>query len=117
MTVAANRPDADTALGRVLHQAMWDQRVTQIRLAAELGIDQSALSKKLRGLRPWTFAEFIACADFLGVDARKLLTDMWGPDGRPGPSDPALTPPFRPGPPSYIRPRHNRSTTVLALAA
>lgn len=87
MTASPEVPDADTALGLAIHTAMFRQRYTQTRLARELGIDQSALSKKLHGSRPWTFAEFIGCADRLRIDARELLSEMWGPNGYPGPGD------------------------------
>jgi BetR domain len=81
MTASEQRPDADVALGRVIHQAMWDQRITQTRLAVLLGIDQSTLSKKLRGERPWSVRELIDVADALHMDARDLLARMWPPDG------------------------------------
>jgi transcriptional regulator with XRE-family HTH domain len=83
MTALGDRPDADVALGRVIHQAMWDQRITQTRLAVLLGIDQSTLSKKLRGERPWSVRELIDVADALRLDARELLARMWPPDEPP----------------------------------
>lgn len=73
----------DEALGRVIHMAMWERRVSQSALAPKLGMDQSTLSKKLRGLRPWEFSEFIAAADELHIDARDLLSGMWGPTDAP----------------------------------
>jgi transcriptional regulator with XRE-family HTH domain len=63
--------------------AMFDKRMTQARLGAAAGIEQSLLSKKLRGLRPWTLAEMISVADALRVDARDLLSSMWGDPGTP----------------------------------
>jgi transcriptional regulator with XRE-family HTH domain len=83
MTALGDGPDADVALGRTIHQAMWDQRITQTRLAVALGIDQTTLSKKLRGTRPWTVRELIDVADALHIDARELLARMWGPDNPP----------------------------------
>jgi transcriptional regulator with XRE-family HTH domain len=117
MTVATNRPDADKALGRAIHQAMWDQHITQLRLAEALGIDQSALSKKLRGLRPWLFAEFISCADLLGLDARDLLSQMWGPHDAPTPTISPGNIDFH-GSASYgVRHLPTRGNTPLARAA
>src|SRR6266498_794804 len=76
-------PSADEALGRIIHVAMWERRITQAVLAAKLGIDQTTVSKKLHGLRPWSVKELIDVADFLGMDARDLLGNMWGPGGIP----------------------------------
>ncbi len=77
------RPSADEALGRIIHVAMWERRITQAVLAAKLGIDQTTVSKKLHGLRPWSVKELLDVADFLGMDARDLLGNMWGPQGLP----------------------------------
>jgi len=78
----AGKPGADEALGRILHLTMWDHGIKQTELAPKLGMDQSTLSKKLRGVRPWTFAEFLAVADILGVDALDILTNLWGGPGQ-----------------------------------
>jgi transcriptional regulator with XRE-family HTH domain len=83
MTTTYGAPAADEALGRAIHHAMWDRRVTQLALARELGIQQSTLSKKLRGERPWSVDELIKVADALHMDARDLLTNMWGPPKAP----------------------------------
>lgn len=75
-------PTADEAFGLVVHEAMFRQRISQTKLAAALGITQSALSKKLHGSRPWTLADMIDIADALRLDLRDLLANMWR-DGTP----------------------------------
>lgn len=74
---------ADQAFGRTVHQQMWDRKISQRAMAPAIGLDQSTLSKKLRGIRPWTFAEMLKVADYMQMDARDLLTAMWGPDVPP----------------------------------
>ena len=87
MTTATNlsdKPaDPDEAFGRAVHMAMYDQRVTGRQLSQRTGIEQSLLSKKLRGKRPWSLGDTIAVADSLHVDLRDLLTSMWGDKGTP----------------------------------
>lgn len=62
---------------------MWDRRITQTMMAPALGLDQSTLSKKLRGVRPWSLVEAIRAADFLRMDVRDLLGTMWSPPSNP----------------------------------
>ncbi len=74
--MVATRHPADVALGRVLHSVLFVRDILQIDLAPKLGLDQSTLSKKLRGIRPWTFAEFLAIAELLSIEPADLLADM-----------------------------------------
>jgi len=112
-------PTADEALGRIIHMAMWDHGIKQVDFAPKLGIDQSALSKKLRGVRPWMFAEFIAAADLLNVDARDLLATMWGtaPTGAPTvlPATQPVKPQASPGKPE--RRKTHRLLRLVPVAA
>jgi transcriptional regulator with XRE-family HTH domain len=77
------KPSPDEAFGRTVHMVMFDKRVTQSQLAQQIGVDQSTLSKKLRGKRSWTLDEMISVADALRVDARDLLSSMWSDPGTP----------------------------------
>jgi transcriptional regulator with XRE-family HTH domain len=74
---------ADEAFGRAVKMVMFSKRVTGRRLAAQLGMHESGLSKKLYGERPWMLSEQIAVADILGVDLRDLLGAMWTTPGAP----------------------------------
>lgn len=69
----------DEALGRAFEQARWDSRISQTVMANKMNISQPTLSRKLKGERPWTFAEMIKAADALRIDVRTVLTNMWGP--------------------------------------
>ena len=66
--------DADVlALCERIQALMWRRRLTQTALAPAVGVDQSVLSKKLRGQVPITVAELFRIADALRVDRGELL--------------------------------------------
>jgi transcriptional regulator with XRE-family HTH domain len=68
---------------------MWARHLTQTALAKHLGISQPALSKKLRGERPWYTQELVITANQLGVTVGELFGETStkagprpdGPDG------------------------------------
>lgn len=67
---------ADQAAAGVLeriHVLMWRNHVKQTKLAPMVGVDQSVLSKKLRGKVPLTLVELLRIADALGVSAAELM--------------------------------------------
>lgn len=68
--------DADAEVGRRVHMLMWDRQITQSALAPQLGIEQSALSKKLRGHRGWSVAELIVTASALGTTVGYLVGEV-----------------------------------------
>jgi hypothetical protein len=100
---------SDQALGRAIHQAMWDRRVKQTELAPQVGLDQSTLSKKLRGERPWYFAEVISVADALRMNVLDLIGTMWGPDEGP------KTVPVASGEVNQVTERYMRSSLHLIV--
>ena len=63
----------DVAIGEAVHHEMWRQGVPQSRLAKKLGITQSALSRKVRGRRPFYASEVMAIARELRVPVEQLL--------------------------------------------
>ena len=73
----------DEAFGRAVHMAMFDRRVTQASMAKRTGIEQSLLSKKLHGVRPWSLGDMILVADALQLDLRDILGEMWRGPGSP----------------------------------
>jgi len=91
MTTAHDIPSADEAFGLVIHEAMFRRRISQTKMAAALGIHQTALGKKLHGERPWTLEDAIRVADALRLDLRDLLASMWRDDG-PGQSGQSWAP-------------------------
>jgi len=53
-SVPALRPAMDAEIGRRVHMRMFDRRITGVALARALNVDQSGLSKRLRGERVWS---------------------------------------------------------------
>jgi len=68
--------EADTAVGRRVHMLMWDRQLKQTELAPRLGIEQSALSKKLRGIRPWSLDEVVSVARELRTSVAYLIGEV-----------------------------------------
>lgn len=118
-TARENVPTADEAFGFVVHEAMYRQRIKQVKLAATLKCHPTTLGKKLAGERPWALEDMIAVADALRVDLRDLLAEMWrdepaGAMPRRRASDVEL-----PRPDSNRQPfdyKANASTNVIDLA-
>jgi len=54
---------------------MFRARISQTKLAPQVGISQSVLSKKLRGSVPWSVTELIRVSVALGVRPADLLPD------------------------------------------
>jgi transcriptional regulator with XRE-family HTH domain len=71
---------ADQLIGERIHHLMWRQRISQTRLAAMLGMTQSALSKKVHGERPWFASELITVAKALNTQVSALLPSEFDPD-------------------------------------
>ena len=68
----------DVEIGERVHQALWRQRVQQAELAEALGLDQAAVSRRLRGRTAWRVSDLLTAARVLGIPVEQLL-----------PSDPA----------------------------
>jgi transcriptional regulator with XRE-family HTH domain len=77
--------DMDVRIGELVHQRMWKLRMTGLRLAEEMGVDQSGLSKRLRGERTWTAANLRDVARALGTSVAYLMGEVddveWAPSG------------------------------------
>jgi DNA-binding Xre family transcriptional regulator len=52
---------------------MFRKRVSQTKLGPSVGMSQSLLSKKLRGVVPWSVVELLLVANALEVDPGELL--------------------------------------------
>ena len=74
--VAAATGTVDEQIGALVHQLMWQNRMTQRDMADRLGIQQSAMSRKLRGGRPWLAAEVATVAGALGVSPGELYPSV-----------------------------------------
>ena len=66
-------PTIDELIGEKVHGALWRRRLRQVDLAPALGIDQSALSRKIRGHTSWSASDVLRAADRLGVTMASLL--------------------------------------------
>ena len=73
----------DAKVGRRVHQLMWDRHLTNRALAARLGLDESALSRKMRGGRKWTVDELLDLSAIFDVPVADLLPEpeLWAPRG------------------------------------
>ncbi|MPT14053.1 MAG: XRE family transcriptional regulator [Microbacterium sp.] len=76
--VQAVKRQMDAEVGRRVHMLMWDQQLTQTAFGARVGIDQSALAKKLRGQRGWSLDEVATVAAELGVSVSYLFGEGEG---------------------------------------
>lgn len=86
--------DTDAVIGERVHQLMWRGRISQVSMAARMGMTQPGLSKKLRGERKWLASELAVAAGLLGVSMDELcpatertpqLADLVRRDGAPLP--------------------------------
>lgn len=66
----------DVIIGENIHRHMWRARKSQTELALQLGMTQGALSRKLRGERPWFVDEIKGAADTFGVSIGSLFVSL-----------------------------------------
>ncbi|HHW50235.1 MAG TPA: helix-turn-helix transcriptional regulator [Pseudoclavibacter sp.] len=58
-------PDIDTIVGQRIHTLMWEGRVKNKDIAALIGVDASAIGKKLRGDQKFSIEQLRVIADAL----------------------------------------------------
>ncbi len=75
--------DLDCEIGRRVHALMWDKRITQTAMAPRMGLTQSVLGRKLRGVVTWTARDLAAAATILGVSIDELVWAPWGSNPQP----------------------------------
>lgn len=80
-------PTFNELVGERVHRLMWRYKIQQIELAPKIGITQSALSRKLRGVRAFGVDELMTVAELLDVEVADLLPTKVYDDG-PDPTDP-----------------------------
>lgn len=76
MTTDAYEPpetDPDFVIGERIAFGMRRRKISQGQMAMWLGVDQSVLSKKLRGLRRWYFTEVATAAVRLDMHIAELV--------------------------------------------
>jgi len=67
VTSVAKVDPVDAVIGERLHTWMWRNRISQVDLAARLGISQPSIGRKLRGESAWSAGELARAAATLGV--------------------------------------------------
>ena len=65
--------DVNREVGRRVHMLMWDAHMTQTTMGPMIGLQQSALSKKLKGERGWNLAELLMIGQIFGVSISYLV--------------------------------------------
>ena len=83
MTTALRGENA--AIGERVHRMLWRHKVTNTAASKAIGIDQSALSKKLRGERPWYAHELVGIAQLLNSTVGYLYGETNNPHPAGGP--------------------------------
>lgn len=74
MTAGHHEPvDPDAEIGARVHQAMFRARMSQTRMAPLVGVQQSVLSRKLRGVVAWSAVDVLRAAQALNVPIESLL--------------------------------------------
>ena len=82
----------DAQVGERVHLLMWRASRTQTEMGRQVGIDQSVLSKKLRGITRWYAGEISAIARTLRTTSAYLMGETDDPtlprlDSNQQPSD------------------------------
>jgi transcriptional regulator with XRE-family HTH domain len=72
----------DRRIGQTAHMLMWNARISQTDMGRLIGMNQSYLSRKLRGEVRWYATEIEAVAKVLGVSAGVLFGEL-PPEGQP----------------------------------
>ena len=71
-----NERTIDQVIGANVHTLMWNRGETQTKVAPLWGMDQTTLSAKLRGKRPWFAVEIDAAARHYGVTRDSLFSEL-----------------------------------------
>ena len=71
------------AIGTHVHMLIWRRGITQRELAAGIGLQEAAVSRKLRGRARWSLDELYATAAYLGLEPAGLLPQQ-SPPAREG---------------------------------
>lgn len=65
--------DIDQQIGERIHQLMWRKKVTNKSIAELLGVDPSAIGKKLRAEQKFSVAQLVTVAHFLQTSVAYLV--------------------------------------------
>ena len=81
MSTLAVVSGVDATVGERAYMLMWRKGISQTVMGKRIALDQSALSRKLRGTRPWYAREIAAMAAILDTSVSYLYgeTDLDSP--------------------------------------
>jgi transcriptional regulator with XRE-family HTH domain len=79
--------EVDRVIGERIHTIMWRRRLTQSSIADALGVDSSALGRKLRGSRGWSTSELVTIARMLDLEIELSANGCAIRDSNPEPAD------------------------------
>jgi len=65
--------NVDAAIGRRVHQLIWDRKTTQTALGHLIEMDPSSIAKRLRGNLGWNATQLIATAHALSTTVAFLV--------------------------------------------
>lgn len=68
---AISRLDAE--IGRRVHLAMWDLKMSQADFSSRVGMSPSSVAKRLRGYLPWSASHLVRAAEVLGTSVAFLV--------------------------------------------
>jgi len=68
---ATSRIDAE--IGRRVHLAIWDLKMSQADFSARVGMSPSSVAKRLRGYLPWSASHLVRAAEVLGTSVAFLV--------------------------------------------
>lgn len=72
LTAQDEGTSVDAKVGANVHSLLWNRRIQQKTLAGQMGLTESVLSKKLRGLSGWSATQVQIAADFFEIDPGRL---------------------------------------------
>ena len=68
--------DANATVGQNVHLILWSRGINQRKFAAQLGISDSVLSKRLRGTSAWSAQDIADAAVILEVEPGRLFAQV-----------------------------------------
>ena len=84
---------ANAAVGSTVNQYLFEAGITRTKIAEVLEINQSAISKKLRGQTGWDAEDLATTAAFLGIEVADIMPTLVIENGQKR----WIPAPFKPG--------------------
>lgn len=65
--------DLDVEIGRRVHLAIWDLKMSQAEFSDRIGMSPSSVAKRLRGYHPWSASHLVQVAEVLNTSVAFLV--------------------------------------------